>query len=734
MKNTNKNNKNAPRGAKNNRNRRTPAQVKASAQNRKTKGVFAEGVLRGNRRGFAFLLRENGDLFIPHKGLHGAMHGDRVKARVTGNEGEVVEILERGYTSLVGVLRLVGASGVVSPDDKDFFEEVSVSEKQLHNALNGDKVVVNLTYTADGITGEVVENLGQAGVPSVEVLAIARSYGFSQTFPGAVLAQAAKVASMPVTPSGRKDLRGLLTVTIDGDDAKDFDDAISVEETDGGFLLYVHIADVSEYVAEGTALDREALARSTSVYIPTNTLPMLPEILSNGCCSLRPDEDRYALSAKLRYNKNGDRTGAEFFESVIRSDARLTYCGAAEMLDKGDESAVGKMLCSAEKLSDLLKAKRAAEGCVEFSQDEVKVVLRDGKLADLVRYPVFRTNNIIEEFMLQANEAVAEFTSSREYPSIYRVHEKPTTEKLSALSELSQRCGVPFSGADTPLELRDYLESLHGLPVERLLNSVALRCMQKAKYSPVNGGHYGLAKDNYCHFTSPIRREPDLFVHRVLKSVLRKEIESKKARYTAESAERAAVASEREVAAEKAERDADDYFRALFMQDKVGVRFKGIVSGVTQFGLFVLLDNTVEGLVRISDAGYRCSSEDFRAVLAGDSYALGDDVEIEVEGVSLAERSVYFLLCKDGEPIRGNRQQGQPSERKKPAQGAADEARRGSKNGQNGGASQARTSGNNGATQRKSTGNSQRNGGQHRNGGTGRSTSAGNAKPRKKPR
>ncbi|MEG1790639.1 MAG: ribonuclease R [Clostridia bacterium] len=628
-----------------------------------------KGVLRGNRRGFAFLIREDGgaDLFIPHRSLNGALHGDTVFARIvkgTVDEGEVVSVLSRGINQLVG--KFVGERGVngfVIPDDDSYFCDIYVPSSKRGGAKNDDMVVVKILNYKNGKNpdGEIIEVLGKADTVKGDTLAIIRAHGFFENFPMEVLNEAEKAAELVDSKEfgRRKDLTKLVTITIDGEDARDFDDAISIERVGSGYKLYVHIADVSHFVRQGSVLDNEALKRATSVYLPNLVLPMLPEAISNGVCSLVENEKRLTLTVIMTLDSNGKLTNQEFVESVISSNHRMTYTDVTKILDNDKAlcekySDIIEMLKTMAELAKVLGKKRLERGSINFQSRESKIVLNsDDSVKSIERYPYALSNNIIEEFMLLANETVAEFMFHTDLPFVYRVHEVPSREKLEVFKQFVMAFGYNFILNQNvyPMQFQALLNELTGKPEEGIISKVMLRSMQKAKYTTQNLGHFGLAADYYCHFTSPIRRYPDLMIHRVIKAMLRGKLVGGAIPKFEVACERAAiVSSEREIASEQAERDADDYFKMLFMVDKVGNVYDGYISGVTSFGVFVELDNTVEGLIGIESlpkGKYEFLDKQYILKGVGRSFALGDKLTVKVESVNRDLRKVNFVLYED---------------------------------------------------------------------------------------
>lgn len=615
-----------------------------------------KGTLQGNRRGFAFLIREDGgeDIFVPNRGLNGALHGDRVSVRLTGDtEGEVVSVEERGFKEVVGTFIKLEDCGYVIPDNKNFFTYIYISAKASKAVPNNTKVVAALKPQTDNdrVNGEILEVLGKSGERDAEVLSILRSYGFADKFPDNVGEAASKIVYEPDF-EGREDLRELYTITIDGEDAQDFDDAISLQKTDNGYILYVHIADVSHYVPQGGVIDREAFTRGTSVYFPSSVYPMLPEALSNGVCSLRPGEEKLTLTVKIELDEKGKVLDSAFMKSVIKSNRRMTYLEVSEILGGGEIASsyadVKDMLAAAAALAKALRKCRNAEGAVNFVSDECKIILNEkGDVVALEPYPLYESNAVIEMFMVLANEVVAKHIGSRGVPCVYRVHERPSDDKMKDFSEFISAMGytLDISRGVKPKTLANFLEKIKGEPAEKLISRMMLRSMQKAKYATKDSGHFGLSLTNYCHFTSPIRRYPDLMVHRALTAIIEKRDNASFRESFARVCEEAAgSSSEREVASERAERDIDDYYKAVYMSDKIGSAYRGIISGVTQSGIFVELENTVEGFISIESLPRDRYETDVRKRLVGTRYvfATGDEMDIIIKTVDVQARRVYM--------------------------------------------------------------------------------------------
>ncbi|RDV84288.1 ribonuclease R [Ammonifex thiophilus] len=637
------------------------------------------GRLECHPRGYAFLVPDREgepDVFIPPGCLGGAMHQDRVAVRLFPSshgrtrEGEVVRVLRRAHRQLVGTLYKKRRSVFVVPDDLRLTHQVVIPKGKLNGARNGEKVVVELTTYPGPHTpaeGRVVEVLGPEDAPGMDMLVLCRRYGLPDSFPPEVEEEAENVP-LTIRPEelvGRRDLREWLIVTIDGEDAKDLDDAVSLELLpDGTYRLGVHIADVSYYVREGSALDREAFQRGTSIYLPDRVIPMLPPRLSNGICSLNPEEDRLTLSVLMRVDSKGEVLEYELFPSVIRSKARLTYRAVNDYLaGRGGVPAplpgLGRMLELMQELCLCLRRRRLKQGAIDFNLPETKVVLdEEGRTVDV--YPAERGigEQIIEEFMLLANETVARHAAKLQLPFIYRIHPQPDPEKVASLEELLASLGYQNTRLGTlePARFQEVLEAVAGKPEERLVNAVMLRSLKQARYAAERSEHFGLASEYYTHFTSPIRRYPDLFIHRVLRSWLEGANLSPKRRARLEklAQEAAAQASERERLAMEVEREAVDIKKVAFMVDKVGREYAGFISGVTNWGLYVMLENTVEGLVHVrhlTDDFYFYDEKKYALVgrHTGKRWRLGDPVRVRVLRASVPEKLVEFSLLTEAE-------------------------------------------------------------------------------------
>lgn len=627
------------------------------------------GKIEGNNKGFGFFVRDDGgdDLFVPARDMGGAMHGDRVLAVVAGHsrgagEARVIKIVERGTTAVVGTFQKGNGGGFVVPDDSHFFKDIHIAADKTKNAENGDKVVARiLDYPAGrNPEGKIAEVLGAPDARGVDILSIIRSYNLYEEFPAGVLKEAGQVPqTVPAEQiAHRKDYRDECIITIDGDDSKDFDDAVTVSRRDGGWRLGVHIADVAQYVRAGSKLDKEALKRATSVYFVDRVLPMLPEQLSNGICSLNEGVDRLTLSVILYIDDTGTVVRHKIREGVIRSQARMTYSKVAAILD-GDEALRARysdlvpMLEEMRKLAEVLYKRRAERGNIEFDIPESSIELDErGKVKDIRKKPRLISHKIIEEFMLITNETVAEHYVGQKCPFVYRAHAVPPSEKVAVLINFLSALGLHFSGSENNPQPKDFALLLAQVAAEHpdlapVVNRVALRSMSKATYEPNNIGHFGLAAPFYCHFTSPIRRYPDLMIHRIIKDCLHDGAKACK-KYENTVGEVSKISSERERLAEQAERKADDLKKAEFMQDKIGNHYDGVISGVTEWGLFVELENSVEGLVRTESLpgdGYVYNADLLRLDSSTHSYRLGDKLAITVAGVS-GDR-IRFVLSDD---------------------------------------------------------------------------------------
>lgn len=616
-----------------------------------------EGVLRGSRKGYAFLVRDDGkdDLFISPAFLHGAQHKDRVAVKIlSGDRAEVIKILERGYSEFCGTLHYDRGQPYVEADDPNYYSIAYLDTKP--KAKEGDKLFVKIIDYDKGRTPivRVMRVLGQDDEKETELLRILFSHGFSDIYPKS--GEKCAEGYLPYRYDGkRRDLRSLFTVTIDGEDAKDFDDAISIEKKPDGYDLYVHIADVSEYVLEGDKVDKVAYDRATSVYFPDKAYPMLPEKLCNDLCSLREGEDRPTVTVLMHFDDEGNKLSKEIFLSVINSNHRLTYSFVQVLFNEGQADGEYLPLFEANCLAKKLLKKREERGSVEFLSREGRVrVYGEEALPEIVN--ATDSTNLIEEFMIVANESVAETLRDVGFPCVYRVHDLPDEFKLKQLS-LFSACFIPMPEGKIlkPEELAEFISQIPDNEVGALINQVAIRSMRKAEYSPDNIGHFGLASECYCHFTSPIRRYPDLMVHRIVKKYLSG---FKPSEYTEESwglKWKSKHCSEMEREAERAERDAIDFYKALYMKDHIGEEYEGIISGVTEYNIYVTLPNGIEGQARTDDLDCAFYFDELHFTLVSDiaKLRLGDKVKVQVTDSDLKTHRVGFaLLLSNG--IRSN--------------------------------------------------------------------------------
>ncbi|WP_374721491.1 ribonuclease R [Peribacillus tepidiphilus] len=638
---------------------------------------LVRGKLTAHAKGFAFVTPEEpgmDDIFIPPTETKNAMHGDIVLVRISSEksgarrEGSVEKIIERGVTEIVGTYVESKHFGFVIPDDKKIVNDIFIPKSASMGAVEGHKVVVRLTSYPEGrvsAEGEVIQILGHKNDPGVDILSIIHQHGLPLEFPEEVLEQA-KQTPDSIDESeiqNRRDLRDEMIVTIDGADAKDLDDAVTVRKLDNGnYKLGVHIADVSYYVKEGSPIDREAYERGTSVYLVDRVIPMIPHRLSNGICSLNPKVDRLTLSCEMEIDEDGQVVNHEIYQSVIKTTERMTYSDVNKILvDKDEElrkryEPLVPMFEEMEKLASILRAKRMKRGAIDFDFKEAKVLVdEEGKPIDVVLRERSVAERLIEEFMLVANETVAEHFHWMDVPFIYRIHEDPKEDKLQRFFEFITNFGYVVKGTANsvhPRALQEIIEAVEGKPEEMVISTVMLRSMQQAKYNPESLGHFGLSTDFYTHFTSPIRRYPDLIVHRLIRTYL---IEGKLDQATREKwdallPEIADHTSNRERRAVDAERETDDLKKAEFMLDKIGQEFDGIISSVTNFGMFVELPNTIEGLVHVSvmnDDYYRFDERHLAMIgeRTGKVFRIGDEITVRVINVNKDERAIDFEVA-----------------------------------------------------------------------------------------
>jgi len=635
------------------------------------------GKIEMNKKGFAFLIPEDEneqDIYIHSSDLSSAMNNDMVIVRIEKKgardnrpEGVVIRILERANQQIVGTFEDSHEFGFVVPDDQRIPNDIFIPKNKTKGAVTGHKVIVDISNYPEGrksAEGEVVQILGHKNDPGVDILSIIYKHGIKMDFSDDVLDQAERTpdAISEEDVTGRRDLRGEMIVTIDGADAKDLDDAVRVEKLDNGiFLLGVYIADVTHYVTEGSAIDKEAHERGTSVYLVDRVIPMIPHRLSNGICSLNKGEDRLAIGCEMEVDKRGIVVAHEIFEAVIRTAERMTYKDVNKILVDKDEATRKKFEALVpgfermEELAAILRKKRMKRGAIDFDFKEAQVLVdEEGKATDVVIRERSTGERLIEEFMLCANETVAEHFHWMDVPFIHRIHESPDEAKLEHFFEFLAGLGYVVKGTANdvhPLELQKVLERVKGKKEEMVISKLMLRSMKQAKYDPASVGHFGLSTEFYTHFTSPIRRYPDFTVHRLIRTyLLHGDLTDKTLRkWKKHLPDIAKHTSEMERAAVDTEREVDDLKKAEYMSDKIGEEYTGIISSVTSFGLFVELENTVEGLVHVSymiDDYYHFSERHHALIgeMTGKVYRIGEEVNVKVTNVNIDEHSIDFVL------------------------------------------------------------------------------------------
>ncbi len=638
------------------------------------------GTFSGTQRGFGFVTieGENQDIFIPGDATKGALHGDKVmitiKEEQTGRrrEGAVINIVERSNNQVIGTFEKSKNFGFVRPDNQKFGKDVFIPKEFTKGAVDGHKVVAKITNFGDASTnpeGKIVEILGHVNDPGVDIISVVRAYELPVDFPEEVMRALTNVPEEidPEEIKNRKDIRDITTVTIDGEDAKDLDDAITISKEGDIYHLGVHIADVTHYVKEGAPLDKEALKRGTSVYLVDRVIPMLPHKLSNGICSLNPGVDRLALSCFMDIDSKGTVLGHEIAETVIRSDRRMTYTNVAKIVEESDEQVTKEyeslvpMFMLMQELAEVLRARRHKRGSINFDFPESKIIVdKLGKPVEIKPYERNKATKIIEEFMLIANETIAEDFFWQEIPFVYRTHDNPDEEKIKRLAIFINNFGYSIKlGQEEihPKELQKLLIKVEDTPEEALISRLTLRSMKQAKYTVVNTGHFGLSAKYYCHFTSPIRRYPDLQIHRIIKENLNGKLGEKRVQhYEKILFEVANHSSKTERRAEEAEREVEKLKKVEYMMDHIGETFEGVISGVTSWGMYVELPNTIEGMIRVSemDDDYYIYDEE-RYQMIGEhtkkTYKLGQMVTVEVVNADKILRTVDFALV-EAEPPR----------------------------------------------------------------------------------
>jgi len=644
------------------------------------------GKFIGNERGFGFVEIDgkDGDIFIPPDGVNGAMHGDTVFVKIDKDEnekkrkeGHIAEVLERYQKEVVGTYAKGKDFGFVIADDKHIFQDIYIAKKERKKAKNGDKVVVSiLKYpTKDKkAEGRIIEILGKAEDENTDLISIVRTYGYKLEFSKEVKKEAKEIPQEINLNDAkynlfkdRVDLRDKEIFTIDGADTKDIDDAISLDYSQNKYTLGVHIADVSNYVQEGSELDNEARKRGTSVYLINDVIPMLPRELSNGICSLNEGEDRFALSIDIVLDNDANIITSKIYKSIIKSKKKMTYDNVYKVV--GDEfennrvipdgyEPFSKTLLKMKELALKLKDKRHGYGAIDFDIPEAKVIIdEEGKVTDIYPYQITIANQMIEQFMVLANECIAKTFYDKKIPFIYRVHEKPEKDKLERLKILLKNLNYNEIVADdevTPFEIQQVLEECKGKPEEKVISTVALRSMQLARYSEENLGHFGLSLENYCHFTSPIRRYPDLFIHRVISNYLLGNMDDKaKSKFKKQAIKYSLTSSDTEKMAEEAERDLESIKMCEYMSNHIGEEYSGIISSITNFGMFVELPSTIEGLIHVENMkdDYYIFDEQ-NVTMNGERtkkhYQIGDSVIIKVVSANKQLRRIDFeLISKD---------------------------------------------------------------------------------------
>ncbi len=648
--------------------------LKAEKQQEAITGTFI-----GNAKGFGFVEidGQEQDLFIPVEEVNGAFHKDIVQVELlaakTGKrqEARVTAVLSHELKRIVGTYDHAGNFGFVIPDDPKVGTDIFVPRERSKGAVTGHKVVVELTDYGDHRhkpEGKVMEILGYINDPGVDILSVIKSFDLPMEFPERVLNQAARAAA-PVSKKdreGRRDLRSLSMVTIDGEDAKDLDDAVSLYQEENRYFLGVHIADVTNYVQENSALDREAALRGTSIYLADRVIPMLPHALSNGICSLNMGEDRLALSCLMILDEKGNVTDHEIVETVINVDQRMSYREVNQILN-GDQETSEKykelvpMFFLMKELADIVREKRKKRGSIDFDFPESKIILdKRGIPVSIEPYERNAATNIIEDFMLLANETVAQHFYWMEVPFVYRTHDYPAPEKILKLGTLINNFGyhIRVKSGDKeihPKEIQKLLGKIQGTSEEALISRLALRSMKKACYTVECTGHFGLACRYYCHFTSPIRRYPDLQIHRIIKDQLRGRMTQERIfHYEELLPEVARHSSQMERRADEAERETERLKKVQYMEKKIGQIFEGVISGITTWGIYVELPNTVEGMIHVSrlEGDYFTCNEETCEMVGRDTgrcYKLGQRLKIMVEGVDYLQNSVDFVLAPEGE-------------------------------------------------------------------------------------
>ena len=641
--------------------------------------VYYDGIYRKNAKGFGFVKIENeeDEIYIAKNNSSNALNGDEVlieiieeKNKVKKAEGKIVRILKHEKDTVVGIFQNNKNFGFVVPDDKNFGTDIFISKKNFGKARNNHKVLVQITkYPEKGkkAEGKIIEVLGNVNETGVDMLSLIKEHKLPSIFPEQVVEEAKKCGNKidEQDIKNRIDLRNEIIFTIDGAEAKDLDDAIGIKKLENGnYKLSVHIADVSHYVKSNSLLDQEALIRGTSIYMLGKVIPMLPRELSNGICSLNAGENRFTLSCTMEIDKNGNVKSSEIYKAVINVTERMTYTDVQKILDNSDVEIIKKykkyidIFKLMEELALILKQKRLEKGYLNLDIPESKIELdSEGRAINISKYETTFANEIIEQFMLIANETVAEKFFWLDAPFIYRVHEIPDYEKVQELNKFLFNFGLKIKANKDniyPKEFSKILEEIKGKDEEKVVSHLLLRTLKVARYEEINKGHFGIASKYYCHFTSPIRRYPDLFIHRIISKYLEENYDVNEKfieEYKKQAEERAKQSSEREKIATKVERESEDIKKAEYMENRIGEEYEGMISSVTSFGVFVELDNTVEGLIRFEDLGneYFIYDEDRKRLIGERSnivYKIGDKVKIRVKDASKLLRTVDFEIIE----------------------------------------------------------------------------------------
>ena len=637
------------------------------------KGIYSAS----SKGGFGFVTTDKGEFFVPPSLSFCALTGDTVVCKKIdrgsryygkGNEAEVIAVLERGFSEIIGSIAIYhngkSYAGYVTPDNDRIKPSILVDGKHLKGATNNDKVLCRITEYPEKehepIRCEVIEVLGKADSQEANYRAVLLSHGIITSHSPLAEDEAERMSKTEISATGRADFRNMTVFTIDSKEAKDLDDAVSIEETDTGYTLGVHIADVSHYVKEGSHLDKEAFKRGTSVYFTDKVVPMLPRALSNGSCSLNEGEDRLALSAIIELDTNGNILSCEIKSSIINSKIKGIYAELNDILDKGEDSEfctkyahILEDFYKMHRLYQILKAKSDRKGAMELDSEETKIILNEeGHPVEIVKRERGETERLIEQFMLCANEAVASYLYNAGMPCVYRVHDEPDTEKISAFALFAKNLGVDVSplrarNKITSSQLSRVLDSARDKECFPIVSSILLRSLMKARYSHIQKAHFGLSTEYYCHFTSPIRRYPDLCVHRIIKAMLKGKItEETIQKYEDFASSSAMASSENEVKAVHAERDIDDLYKCVYMRDRIGEEYDAVICSVTSFGFFAKTDNLCEGLVSIDSlgGGFSYDKDNYTLSRGKTVYRLGQSARIKVEDADVATRRVDFSL------------------------------------------------------------------------------------------